>query len=500
MLTDPGEILTNYKPRKFEKEKIYLYSLQDVHLYFETPVLSKITLKKIDAKHQFSYIKKYRRNLTIQKFETPLLLLNKILIPNILSALITVIVIYCDNKSINFYGKCVNNEIFNLIIHTIKYGFIINMYYFKFAYFVLFPAIFNVLPNNDVKIIKTLAFSLGILFSISIQILKYFKMWIIYNIDIDIYLINTFILLILYHMLLCRYKLPLKKYRIYSFILMVLLIILSLDYYVMKNYVIFYFHQFITQFYFGKFYFQLFLFIYFQFYGTIIRFLTIKFFKAIDISDDLTDTILIFLKNYLSSALSSSLIIPLIEQETYLSNFFGIINFAFQLLVFYDQNFLISLFRKSLIFVGILKKTNTSKNVDVFEVKLKSLMSASTTDITMLYFCRMAIMMIYRRFLGKVDAYEEFKLNQDCNSSINGKIEFYPQNLIVLFIVNYLIFFYFLSQIKENSLNKNFKWSFESYNLLQKSYYFVMMHFIADGHLQFYFSLFLKSQNIVNLK
>lgn len=503
MQTLPNEIFKYPYSIKSYSNEFKLYSLQEISFdSLEKVMIIPTKNSKIENKHFpeniniFEAISKGKwAKLQIFNF-----FFFKIILPNIIATLITIAFLFTERNISNFTELCIPLETFYFILNIVKYSLTSLLYYFSFGYFIMFPCLLKALTEKTQNNYKYIIFIIGNFINLFMTSLKSFKMFeigILLKIDIDIYMINFLILMMIFMFILWKYDLKFQYYKSYIFITTCLFSLLSTDYYVMKGYVIFEFYKFFIKQTLGKFWFQIFIFIYFQIYGRILRYLFISFFKSIDNSDGLTDSILLFLKNYLSSALASSLIIPLVIDGSYVSNIFGLFNFALQLAIFYEENIISSNLKKILIFFGCLKRNNFKIKIDPVEAKVNAIVSGSTLEIACLLILRMAVIIGYRRFLTKIHAYTELHLVENCYLLINESIEFYPENLLILIGLVYMVFTCALFKFKDQIAFQKYIWKLESFNFFQKTFYLFMLHHIADIHLQFYFSLFISSKNEV---
>lgn len=418
--------------------------------------------------------------------------LTDLLLPNLVVTGIIFLFNFIQEHDQNQFEYCIPEDNFWLLaFYVFKYSFFTLMFYYLLGYLVLFSCMIQCLPNKVQRKIKIILFFFGVSVNFIMTTLKAFKIGLIF-IDFDIYFINFFFVSFAFFYILKKYKLPFYKFRSYYFITFSLLFMLSIDYYLIKNYVILNLYLILINYMFGKVLFQILIFIYFQILGRFIKFLMIQFLKTLHFSFKSTDSILAFVKYYMLEALTSSLIVPLVYDGHYLENLFGMINFGYQLLSFYEENIILNLIKKILNFFFPYKSIGLNSNF--YEKKCQSFISGSSLEVTIILFLRLAVIIYSKRFLSRIQAYVFIGLVQNCSLILNETIIFLPENLLVLIGLNYLIFSFYVFKFNDKP-SDDYVWKLESYNFIQKVYYILLFQFVCDIDLQFYFSLLISSHH-----
>jgi len=229
----------------------------------------------------------------------------------------------------------------------------------------------------------------------------------------------------------------------------------------------------------GRAIFQMFLFIYFRIYYKI-------FFRILVIYSKLStnnnkDSVILFAKYYLLDAVSSSapsaISIPLDSFEAWL----GFFNFLYQVLVLYDGNFDIFKNLKTLLSQILKIKTSNEESKDQEENQVTELLSLSLNQVLIIIYLHLLFWYCWRRCLA------DLVLKSDCGFLIYDYVEIRLSNILVLFLLNLTLVFGLILR-KKDSLKLT--WTLESYSSLFQIYYILLLHFILDNSLQYYFQFY----------
>lgn len=498
MKTLPCDIKNNHNPIKFNKQQTkILISLPEIEIDKEFSS-KQIYSQKIDS--SISVLKKslplkYRKisnvfliffDKSIPRSKLLFVLITEIILPISMGSIISILFLLLQNSSLN--GECALDNFYSYVYASMKSTFFTIFYYILFGYYVLFPPILIRIPHYQIYI-KIFIFFYASITSITLKMLKLLKI-LPWNIELDVHILNIISGFVVAHILIKKFKISFKEIKAYFYVSWILVILLILHYYVIKAYCVTQLFNICSKIIYGNYLFQIFLFIYFQIYGKIIYILMIKFFTISDIQiKKLNNSVLVFLKYFICDVICSCISIPILNDLFSIEALFGLLNFIFQLITFYNQKNYILNFVTKLFFFIFNKKFDKYKSNKI-EKKCKSIIAGSTNEIMIIIFCKILIIMIFRRFLCPIAASRNVKLVIDCTLLINPNIQIKIENFISLILINFFIFTYLIFHMIDKNKIK-ITWKIESFNPFLKTYFIVLLHFVLDINIQFYFNLYI---------
>lgn len=321
---------------------------------------------------------------------------------------------------------------------------------------------------------------------------KYFKFFIFD--DREIYIYATFFMFafqIIMFIGLNKYKGSLGKEEfnqvLFSF---ALFIIGTVDLIVLRRYIIEEVYRKLSSFQFYKIYFQFFLFCYFNLYEKVVLSLLVTF------QNKISKSLLLFLiKNYICSVLCSCIVLPLTRDNGLTLSVLSYLNFFFQISSLYKQrNFILhiitSIFLKNCKGNCIFKLTRLFQK-NIVNQNLFSTIAGSTNEVMITITFALINVLIF----GKTINYPLFDLGeikQDvvCRRNFENEVTLGVEKLLFLFVINFIFFIYLILKMKDKKKSK-FQWKIESYDLLIKTFYYVIIYTFIDFNFQFYLYLYL---------
>lgn len=284
----------------------------------------------------------------------------------------------------------------------------------------------------------------------------------------------------------CKGKISKKDYKKVGLSLC-LVFIGGVDFIVFRHFIIEKVHSELRKFDHDQIYFQLFLFISYQIFGNIL----IKLFQKFknNISQNL---FLLLIKIYISSVICSCIVLPLTRGNGLATSSLAFLNFFLQITSFYKQknlflhkicSFFEKKYKKS---CPIFKIFRGNINDDV-----SSIIAGSTNELVI----SMTSVLINIKIFGKTIRFPTFdvgqsKKNSFCKKFIGDVYEIGVENVCFLFGINFFLFLYLILKMKDDN-RTTFKWKIESYGVLMKTYYNIMIYFLIDLDFQFYLYLYL---------
>lgn len=227
--------------------------------------------------------------------------------------------------------------------------------------------------------------------------------------------------------------------------------------------------------------FQCFLFLFYQIKGKVFLGILNKFKEHIP-----TNLFLFSIKYYIIDVLASCVVLSVVydEEEDYVK-FFAIFNFSAQLISLYlQENFILRCFW-SLINFFKCKKRKKLKEEKINYSEIKSIIAGLTNEA--MYGITFAVMNILI-FNRSMQLFRYKNLNCFVNFDANFVL-FIPQNLCVLFAINFFYFFYRIFKMKDDGKIK-FLWKLEDYSFVIRIYVIAIFQAYADHSFLFY--MFLK--------
>lgn len=416
----------------------------------------------------------------------------EILLPNSLALLCLTLFFYLNENE--YSESCTIKNAFQVIY--ISFISTLGIYYFfLFGYYLFEPLVFNQVPKNK-KLYKRIILIFVFLTTFLLKMIKVKGFYLIKENDLDLHIINMGIGLAYVRFLIYKFNIGLYQLKSLFIVFFSLFFIITLNYYVIKNYVYVSIYGEILHLEYGKYIFQIILLIYLKIYGEIIFNLTVKFYKLIKKlkknQKDVFNGILLFLKYYISDAICSCIVFPIVSHDDIYDLWFGICNFSLQLMNLYStKDQITSHFNKFWAF--ILSKKIKKKPFTTIHKRCKSIISGSTNDMIIIVLARIIMMSYFRQFIFPNNVSIDTTLVMDCRFIINPKIIFYIENKIILVLIAAMNLIYSFSLIhdkKHKNLEWEFIWKIESYNFLGKFCYLLVLHLVNDFHLQFYFNLY----------
>ena len=239
-----------------------------------------------------------------------------------------------------------------------------------------------------------------------------------------------------------------------------------------------------------KIYFQCFLFFFYQIHGLVFLSILTRFRSKIP-----SNLFLYAIKYYIINVLSSCTMFSIVYNEEKYIHIFAILNFTTQLLSLYMQNNIFWHYCCQLIKFFKKKKDKVSENKkdDNFEIKaiIAGLTNESMYGIT---FTLLNIIIFNKTFQFSLYDYGPKKDKNFCLMDFDGLVSFNPQNLCLLFTINFFYFFYLLYKLKDDKKIK-FIWKMEDYSFPIRIFSIILFQGNADIHFQFYMYLNLLDKN-----
>ena len=468
------------KPINFDRHS--KKSLTEPEILFENNLNFEFTprLKVSKTKNNF-FLEKWLRlqNLRWKYFFFDILL-KEICVISILILLIE------TQIYIQEYLNCkMDNSNIPLVIYTIfrEFFFVIS-YYLLFAYYAFKLSWPHALDKKTTTLCLVLFFLL--------YLLK------IYKIDsngnyLDCYLV-AFIVQWLRVIMVYRKQLILwENMKIRNFPLFSLLCFcLMFNHYGMKNLFIPSIKEFCINFVedslLGSFIFQVILFIYFRIYYKFFFYILMMY---ANLSNDSMgkDCLVMFSKYFLIDAVCSSIPGAVIGSLHNTGAWLGIFNFIYQLLVLYDQNFDILRYVKVL-FWKIFKKTTKISKSNQQEKYVREILKMALSNVLIIIGVHLILWFYFRKAMVRLT------LVKNCDFSLKEFVVIRIENIVVSSLIMFL--FMIGLAIRKNDPLK-FDWELESYGFFTNFIYIIMLHFLVDNHLQYYFSFYyLKINNSLN--
>lgn len=426
--------------------------------------------------------------------------LSEIFFPNSVAGMIVLFLLYMNRNG--YAESCEVKDSYHLIyICFVSTPQI--LYFFLFGYYMFFPFLFDGIPKNMKVKLKVFPLIIVCMISFVMKALKLNGLYLLESIDFDIHTINFLFGFLYVYFLFRKYAIALSNLIRITKIFAMFFSTIVLHYYLIRNYFYVYLHSIVILNEYGKYVFQIMLLIYLKVYGQIIFNLTVQFFKIIPHSKkkshEAFDSVLLFLKYYISDAIHSCIIMPVVSHSDNFELLFGLFNFSFQLSILYSTKNRLSFYANRFWF-WIRGKPIEKKKSDSINRKCKLIIAGSTNDMIIIIMVRMLIMFNFPQFIYSLNSSRETDLVLDCKYIINSKIYFHQENLAFLILIVAMNFVYSISFFydRENSNgNKKSIWKLESYNCLLKICYNTLIHLINDFHLQFYFNLYwVASKNV----
>jgi hypothetical protein len=180
-----------------------------------------------------------------------------------------------------------------------------------------------------------------------------------------------------------------------------------------------------------------------------------------------------------------------IEQKNFiLLQLFAILNFTLQLLSLYSKDsFIWELLNKIFAFFKERRpvQTKTIQN----DSEIKSILAGITNEaVYVLFFTSLNISIFQRTFHWPSFDYGSKKAKRFCTISFENIITFNPQNIFILFAINFFYFFYLILPIKDQKKAK-FSWKLDDHTFLTRIWSAILFQGQADVNFQYYIYLYL---------
>ena len=226
--------------------------------------------------------------------------------------------------------------------------------------------------------------------------------------------------------------------------------------------------------------FQCFLFFFYQIKGKLFLGILNKFKKSIP-----ANLFLFSIKYYIIDVLSSCVVLALVYDQVKNVQMFAIFNFSAQLISLYLQENVLLRYFCSLINFLRCKKNQKQKEKKISYSEIKSIIAGLTNEA--IYVITFAVMniIIFNRTMQLIKIENLF-----CVIYWNSDfVIFNPQNLCVLFAINFFYFFYRIFQMKDDG-KIHFLWKLEDYSFFVRVYVIAIFQGYADN--SFFFYMYLK--------
>lgn len=121
--------------------------------------------------------------------------------------------------------------------------------------------------------------------------------------------------------------------------------------------------------------------------------------------------------------------------------------------------------------------------------EINSIQAGLTNEVMyVITFTILNVIIFNRAFQFTIFEYQNKKIKEFCAISFDNIVTFIPQNLCILFAINFFYFFYLIVKMKDDRKIKFF-WKSENYNFLIRIYSLVLIQAYADHNFQFYLYL-----------
>ena len=379
----------------------------------------------------------------------------------------------CIQKSI--YCKMDNSNIFFVIYTILREIFFVISYYFLFSYYA-FKLCWPLACDKQ-----------SIILSLLVSLFLYFLK--IYNIDsngnnFDIYIV-CLILQCLRVIAVYRRKIFLwENMKTRNFPLFSLLgFCLLFHQYAMKNSFIpnlkGFFIQFIEYSVLGNFIFQLFLYIYFRIYYRIFFYILMMYTNLQNDSIG-KNGLQVFSKFFLIDVVSSSVPGAISASLLNFGSWMGIFNTLYQILVLYDQNFDI-LRNLRFLFWKLLKKAPLPSQSNEQEKYVREILKSSLSLVLLMIGVHLILWFSFRKTI------DYWVIVENCEFSLKDFVEIRIENILILSSAYFLLYLGLTSR-KNDPLKLD--WELEFSSFFFNLYYNIILHFIVDNVLQYYFSFY----------
>ena len=374
--------------------------------------------------------------------------------------------IYCKLDTLNF----------PLVFYTIFRDMVFaTVYYLLFAYYA-FNSCWPLATDKKAMII-------------SLLITTFFYVLKVYNIDpygnnLDIYVVSLIVqslrVIAVYGKQLCLWEN--MKSRIFPFFALIGFCLLF-NYYMMKRNLIpslkeklsFKFGDYSIS---GNIIFQAFLFVYFRIYYNFFFQILIKYANLQNDSGFGKNCLVMFSKYFLIDAVCSSTPAAIIGSLQSIGTWLGFFNFVYQVLVLYDSNYDI-LKNVKMLFFKLCKKKPPKLNRQ--EEYVKEILSISLSPVLVIIFLHLILWFSF----GK--AMDRWTLTINCDFSLKEFVVIRIENISILAV---FIFLLVVGLATKDHEPLRLEWELETYGFRFNIIYYVMLHFVVDNHLQYYFSFY----------
>lgn len=389
-------------------------------------------------------------------------------------------------KYIDLWVGCELDTFPKLIYRNLKDIIFILSFFPILGYKMIFPWILNKMPENKKRCIQVII-ALGFLLIIT-PFPTLLDSGILKN-HILMH-VSNFIWGIAIAFLLClAYKINFSEIRPFLSILVAFLVAETLNQYLFKEIVIIQLRE--TDFFdvHNK-TFRVGIFVYFQIYYSFVDYLLMKFFALSENIKTSNDSILIFLKYFISDLICSSIVTPIFENVESSNRILSFFFYAYQLIIFYKRkNYFADLLWK--VFNFIFKRNKIVKEKDKIEnllqKKCKMLISGSLNEIMMVVFFKIVMLSVFRKF----SFHSPFllKLADKCLFFNPENMNLLPCCLGIAFLINIIVFcLTFLKKKKRDERMLEYI-KFSDGGFLMRVYHLIIMSYYVEFYLQFFFFL-----------
>ena len=486
--TCPEDKIQHFSTKKFQKIEIKFYSEEEISN--EIPIKkmnipckdeADVAINKIFNQEKKWNYSNFRRSSNIyntlsskKNLKHSLLLSAELLLPNIFSCLFFLGINflndkkYCDSDMIKII-KTIFFVIFNVVFYQIL------------GYYMLFPWILRKIPQNKRYLTQVIFFFMLIVILFIMTYLK-FQNKSFFNSYLETHVIE-FIYAYSFSGFICFYfKIKFNDFKEFFLLFSALLFAIFFHYYFVKAVVIVKLYE--SNIFSNQIFIKIIIFLYFQVYNNLINFLMVKFFSIATVVENSTDAILIFVKYFMADVICSSIASSIVGVKTLVDLLFSLFNFTYQVLVFYEG--------KNFIFLFIIKMVNYLKGNKPLSVKknelennCKALMAGSLNDILIVVYLKILLLFFFQKFTMLHDTIKD--LVSEC-LDFNEKMSIRIEYVGIILILNLIVFSYIVFKMLDGG-KATICWKLESYNILTKSYYIILMHSYIEVNLQFYFYL-----------
>ena len=307
------------------------------------------------------------------------------------------------------------------------------------------------------------------------------------NLKLDAILFSV-LFQVIYYVVIKAYQRSFRKVELLRiFFIIIFFFIMFVDHYIIRQYLIKLVYVKLQDSPNHNIIFQFFLFLFYQIHGKIFLSILNKFRSKIP-----KNLFLIAIKYYIINVLFSCTILSIMYTETKYMQIFAIFNFSSQMISLYVQS---NIFWHYFCYLlNFLKRNHDNKYSKNTNSEIKSIIAGLTNEsIYAITFTILKVIIFNRTFNFTIYEYGPKNFKKFCVTSFDNLVSFIPQNIFLLFAINFFYFLYLIMKMKDDG-KVRFLWKTEEFTLLIRIYSIVLIQGIADINFQFYLHLQLLKQ------